>query len=300
MPAVAGKGISVTLEAGDASAVIAVRGAEPRSWRVGGRELLWHADASHWDRSAPILFPVVGASAGGTIQVDGVPHPMPQHGFARDSLFDVVERRPEAVRLRLSESPTSRAHYPFAFVLEVTIALAPATLSLTFEVRNVGPQPMPYALGVHPAFPWPFDATSREGHSVEFAAPERADVPLLTSDGLLQRRTRRLDLRGTQLALTHELFSQGALVFLDAASAAVTFVSPSNARITLAGEGFPHLALWTKPTAPFLSMEAWTGHADWEDGAGELRDRPSMRSLEDGAAGRHEVRMNYSAGPGGR
>jgi galactose mutarotase-like enzyme len=37
---------------------------------------------------------VVGASAGGTVQVDGVPHPMPQHGFARDSLFDVVERGP--------------------------------------------------------------------------------------------------------------------------------------------------------------------------------------------------------------
>ena len=296
----AGEGGSVTLEAGDASAVIAVRGAEPRSWRVGGRELLWHADGSHWDRSAPILFPVVGASAGGTIHVDGVPHPMPQHGFARDTLFDVVERRPEAVRLRLSESATTRAHYPFVFVLEVTIALAPATLSLAFAVRNVGPQPMPYALGVHPAFPWPFDAASREGHAVEFAAPEHADVPLLTSDGLLQRRTRRLDLHGTRLTLTPELFGQGALVFLDAASAAVTFVSPSGARITLAGEGFPHLALWTKPSAPFLSMEAWTGHAEWDDGGGELRDRPSMRSLAEGAAARHEVRMTYSAGAGGR
>ena len=296
----AGEGGSVTLEAGDASAVIAVRGAEPRSWRVGGRELLWHADGSHWDRSAPILFPVVGASAGGTIHVDGVPHPMPQHGFARDTLFDVVERRPEAVRLRLTDSAGPRAHYPFAFVLEVTIALAPATLSLAFEVRNVGQQPMPYALGVHPAFPWPFDAASREGHAVEFAAPEHADVPLLTSDGLLQRRTRRLDLHGTRLTLTPELFGQGALVFLDAASAAVTFVSPSGARITLAGEGFPHLALWTKSTAPFLSMEAWTGHADWEDGGGELRDRPSMRSLAEGAAARHGVRMTYSAGPSGR
>jgi galactose mutarotase-like enzyme len=296
----AGEGGSVILEAGDASAVIAVRGAEPRSWRIGGRELLWKADASHWDRSAPILFPVVGASAGGTVHVDGVPYPMPQHGFARDSVFDVVERRPEAVRLRLTDSAGPRAHYPFAFVLEVTVALAPATLSLAFKVRNVGPQPMPYALGVHPAFPWPFDAASRKGHAVEFAAPERADVPLLTSDGLLQRRTRRLDLHGTQLALTPELFGQGALVFLDAASAAISFVSPSGARITLAREGFPHLALWTKPTAPFLSMEAWTGHADWEDGGGELRDRLSMRSLAEGAAARHEVRMTYSAGPGGR
>jgi len=291
---------TVTLEAGDASAVIAMRGAEPRSWRIAGRELLWHGDPSHWERSAPILFPVVGASAGGMIRVDGKPYPMPQHGFARDSLFEVVERRPEAVRLRLTDSTRTRAHFPFAFALHVTVVVEAASLSLAFEVHNPGWEPLLYALGFHPAFPRPFDAQTRDGHVVVFATPERPEVPLLTAEGLLQRRTRRIDLHGRCLTLTPDLFAQGALVFLDAASAAVEFVAPSGARIALAAEAFPHLALWTKPTAPFLSMEAWTGHADWQDGGGELADRASMRCLPPGSGAQHLARMTYSPGPSGR
>jgi galactose mutarotase-like enzyme len=220
---------------------------------------------------------------------------MPQHGFARDNLFEIVKRRPEAVRLRLSDSPSTRAHYPFAFELDVTIILEPASLSLAFEVRNSGREPLPYALGVHPAFRWPFEASTRESHAVVFAAPERRDLPLLTADGLLRREARRLYFDGIRLPLTPELFAQGALVFLDAGSAEVHFVAPSGARITLAADGFPHLALWTKPTAPFLSMEAWTGHADWEDADGELANRSSMRLLAPGALARHAAVMRYTA-----
>jgi galactose mutarotase-like enzyme len=285
---------TVTLACGDAAAVVGFRGAEPLSWRIDGRELLWHGAPTHWNRSAPILFPVVGASAGGEIRVAGRAYPMPQHGFARDSLFEVLERRPDAVRLALTDGSETSAHYPFAFALEVTITLEPAALSMAFEVRNPGPKPLPYALGVHPAFPWPFDGTAREGHTVTFEAAEKPDVPLLTGDGLLRRGTRRLDFDGTRLALTPDLFAQGALVFLDAASRAVDFVAPSGARITLAADGFAHLALWTKPTAPFVSMEAWTGHADWEDADGELAERASMRLLAPGALARHVAVTRYT------
>ncbi len=289
-----GDGGTVSLRAGAASAVIALTGAEPRSWRIGGRELLWHGDPVHWKRSAPILFPVVGASAGGMVRVDGRSYPMPQHGFARDSVFEVLELRPDAVRLRLSDSAATRARYPFAFALDVTIALEPASLSLAFDVRNPGPQPLPYALGVHPAFPWPFGAPTAVGHAVVFAAPERSDIPLLTPEGLLGRQTRALELDGARLPLTPDLFAQGALVFLDAASSAVDFVAPLGARITLAAEHFPHLAVWTTPSAPFLSMEAWTGHADWEGADGELAERSSMRLLAPGALARHAATMSYT------
>jgi galactose mutarotase-like enzyme len=285
---------SVTIRCGEAAAVVALEGAEPLSWRIAGRELLWHGDQAHWNRSAPILFPVVGASAGGVVRVAGRAYPMPQHGFARDSLFAVTELRPDAVRLRLTESPASREHYPFAFALDVTVSLEPAALSLAFEVRNPGSEPLPYALGVHPAFPWPFAARERDGHSVVFEAPEAAQVPLLTGDGLLRRRTRRVEVDGTRLPLTPEPFEQGALVFLDAASRSVDFLAPSGARITLAAADFPHLALWTKPTAPFLSMEAWTGHADWEDADGELAERSSIRLLAPGAMARHAAVMRYT------
>jgi hypothetical protein len=42
-------------------------------------------------------------------------------------------------------------------------------------------------------------------------------------------------------------------------------------------------------------MEAWTGHADWEDADGELAERSSIRLLAPGAMARHAAVMRYTS-----
>lgn len=283
---------AVTLGAGTASATIALRGAEPLSWRIGGRELLWHGDPAHWSYRAPILFPVVGASTGGVIRVGGRTYPMPQHGFARTSHFQLVGQDAASAHLRLTDDAATRAHYPFPFRLDVEARLGPDTLRLAFTVTNTGPTVLPYALGVHPAFPWPLDGAGREGHAVEFEAAERAEVPEVAPGGLLARSTRPIPLDGQWLPLSPDLFSE-ALVFLDAASRSLAFTAPTGATITLVAEDFPHLAVWSRSDAPFLSLESWTGHADWADASGELADRASMRLLPPEATARHVASLIF-------
>ena len=283
----------VTLAADGAVAAIALRGAEPVRWSAGGRELLWGGDPAHWSYHAPILFPTVGASAGGHVRVDGIDYPMAQHGFARTSLFTLVERDEASCRLRLAHSEETRAHYPFGFGLEVTATLTAGALSLDVSVTNADRVALPYALGFHPAFPWPLAATGKAGHRVAFEAEERSALPEIAAGGLLARRTRDIPLAGRVLPLTPDLFSE-ALVFLNARSRSFAFEGPGGAAITMALDGFPHLAVWSRPDAPFLSLEAWTGHADWVDAAGELRDRDSMILLRPGATRRHAVRMSWS------
>lgn len=291
---------TIRLAAGDAAAEVALRGAEPLSWRVGGRELLWHGDPEHWAFRAPILFPVVGASAGGEVRVGGVAYPMPQHGFARRLPFEVVEQATDSVRLRLTDGAETRPHYPFAFRLDVVATLAADSLTLAFEVTGGDTSPMPYGLGFHPAFPWPLDGTGRtgrtgrEGHRVVFEQEEGGDVPEIAAGGLLARRTRRVPLDGTILPLAPELFTE-ALVFLDARSRSFAFEAPSGSAIAMDMEAFPHLAVWSRATAPFLSLEAWTAHADREGAEGELADRPSMIVLAPGETRRHTVRMSWRA-----
>ncbi len=70
------------------------------------------------------------------------------------------------------------------------------------------------------------------------------------------------------------------------------FTGPGGTAIRMAAEDFPHLAIWTKPTAPFLSLECWTGHADWAGFSGELAERDSQRLLAPGAEARHGVRLD--------
>lgn len=285
---------TVEIRARDGStARIALRGAEPVSWQVGGRDYLWSGDPEHWNRHAPWLFPVVGASAGGQVQVDGRLYPMAQHGFARDLPFSVASRSEDAVSLSLGDSAATRAHYPFPFRLIIDAQIAPNTLAFTIRVENPGEAPLPYALGFHPAFPWPFADGERRaggGYAVEFEEAERPFVPEVGTGGLLVRSARALPLDGTRLDLDPALFTE-ALVFLNARSRAMRFVAPDGRAIAMRMVDFPHLAVWTKPTAPFLSLEAWTGHADWAGFEGELSDRDSQRLLAPGASARHGIEL---------
>lgn len=284
----------ITLRAGRAELALALVGGESVAWRVDGRDYLWSGDPAHWNRCAPILFPVVGASAGGQVTVAGRAYPMAQHGFARDARFALVDEAADSARLRLVDGAGTRAHYPFAFQLDVVASLAQDAFALAFEVTNTGDAPLPYALGFHPAFPWPFADGERRaggGYRVEFEAPERAVAPEVGPGGLLRREERPLPLEGATLPLDPDLFTE-ALVFLDARSRAMRFLAPSGRAIRLAAEDFPHLAVWTRPTAPFLSLECWTGHADWEGFSGELSERDSQRLLPSGAVGRHAVTVS--------
>jgi galactose mutarotase-like enzyme len=284
---------TIRLEADGSTAEIALAGAELLSWRVDGQELLWSGDPEHWSYRAPILFPVVGASLGGALRVDGRLYPMPQHGFARLSAFTLVERDDASARLRLTATDETLARYPFRFFrLDVVARLAPRSLSLAFEVANLDTREMPYALGFHPAFPWPLTGASRDGHRVVFEAEEDCTVPEVAAGGLLARSRRAVPLDGRVLPLDPALFSE-ALVFLDARSRAFSFEAPDGFAIEMAVERFPHLAVWSRPTAPFLSLEAWTGHADWEDADGDLASRASMIRLAPGASGRHAVTLMW-------
>lgn len=105
-----------------------------------------------------------------------------------------------------------------------------------------------------------------------------------------------MSLDGRSLPLDPALFTE-ALVFLDAASRGFAFEAPDGAAIRMEVAAFPHLAVWSRPTAPFLSLEAWSAHADWEDAEGELAARPSMTLLAPGETGRHAVRLSWQAGP---
>jgi galactose mutarotase-like enzyme len=169
---------------------------------------------------------------------------------------------------------------------------------MTFQVENADAREMPYAVGFHPAFPWPLHGKSRAGHSLEFEAEEHPEVPDLTPDGLLRRSTRPLPFAGRRLLLGPELFPSGALVLRNVRSRSVRFASPGGAALEYAVANFPHLALWTKPSAPFLSIEAWTGEPDPVGFEGQLFERPSIRRLAPNATATHTVRMTWHGGDG--
>ncbi|MBL8570685.1 MAG: aldose 1-epimerase family protein [Phreatobacter sp.] len=286
----------IELESGDYSAAVSPFGAELRSWRAGGHELLWQGDPGWWAQSAPVLFPIVGWARDGLVRIDGIARPMGVHGFAAQGAFAIDTVARDHVRLTLRETGASLAAYPFPFRLTLEYRLAHESLAATVEVENTGARTMPFAVGLHPGFNWPLAGGQRESHATVFEAAEASDVPVIAPGGLFSSARRPVPLVDRRLPLNDKTFAAEALCFLNARSRSVRYeAGPRDPAVTLAATGFPHWAIWSKPGAPFVSIEAWTGHGDPEGFEGELKDKPSMRLLASGASDRCSLVMSYSA-----
>lgn len=65
-------------------------------------DYLWSGES--WQRHAPILFPAIGRSNDNHYLISGQSYEMPQHGFARDRVWQVVTQTPASVTLRLTSN----------------------------------------------------------------------------------------------------------------------------------------------------------------------------------------------------
>jgi galactose mutarotase-like enzyme len=268
----------ITIANGQLTARINPLGAELTSLvDAEGRELMTNADPAFWTGHAPILFPVVGRPYRDTIRVDGREYPMKQHGFARRMTFEIVATAPDAVTFRLTDSDETRAHYPFAFALEIAFLLAGATLSIDVAVRNTGDVVLPASFGFHPAFALPLPyGQDRADHRIVFSADEPDMLRMIADDGTIAEGERPSPLEARTLPLGDALFAKDALVWDTVRSDSVTYGAATGPQLKIAFPDTPKLGIWTKPGAAYVCVEPWHGIADPEGYTGEFRDKPGV------------------------
>lgn len=282
------------LRAGDAEALVSPRGAELLGWRAGGKDLLWQPDPAIWERTSPILFPVVGWCRQGRARIDGRDYPMPVHGFAAAADFVVEEAATDQITFLLRDNEATRCHYPFAFAFRVAYRLTEAAIDIALAVENSGNELLPFAFGVHPGFAMPFAGGVLEDYRVVFGKDEDPSVPVIAAGGLFSQKRRATALHGRVLALSRAAFAQEALCFLNANSTEFALERPGHGRISLHVENLPHLAVWSVQGAPFVCLEAWSGYGDPVGFAGELVDKPGMTLLPPGERAACRAILSYS------
>lgn len=272
----------VVITSGDLTARIAPLGAELLSLTDrAGREYMSDADPAFWSGHAPLLFPIVGRLNGDGLRVDGQSYPMRQHGFARRMAWDVVGANEDAVTFRLTDTPETRAQYPFAFDLSVLYAVEGHRLSTVVRVSNPGEEPLPFSFGFHPAFAWPLpEGGDKAGHSITFDQPEPQDIRRLDSDGLIAHHE-ATPVAGRTLMLDQALFAADALIWDQLASRRLEYRAPQGPWLEVAFD-LPQLGIWQKPGANFICIEPWQGTADPAGFAGEFADKPGIIHLAPG------------------
>ncbi|KPH57559.1 aldose 1-epimerase family protein [Novosphingobium sp. ST904] len=285
----------VTISSGELTARVTPFGAE--LWSLTdrfGREYMTDADPAFWTGHAPILFPIVGALNGNRYRLDGREYELPKHGFARHSLFDVVETAADRAVFRLRDSAATRKVYPFAFALDLEFRLEGMCLHTTATVINAGDGAMPFSFGYHPAFAWPLPGgAAKADHTIAFEQAEpqpirRIDLPT----GLVQPEPVATPVEGHLLMPEAAQFETDALIWDRLASRSLTFGTPGGTQLAVAFPDMPMLGIWQKPGANYLCIEPWQGMADPLGYSGDFRAKPGVLSLEPGMS--RSFRMDVS------
>ena len=268
----------ITLGSEELSAEIDPRGAQLSVLRdSAGRDLLWNGDPAVWSGRAPLLFPIVGAVAGGEYRVGGETYHLARHGFARNRLFSLEGATSSIATFRLSSDEATLSVYPFRFELAVRFALEGSTLTLTTTVRNTGDGELTASSGYHPGFRWPLPyGHARSSHFILFDSEEPDPVRRIDAGGLLMPQPQPSPVENRRLTLTDALFQNDAVIFDKIKSRAVTYGSQQGPRIRVSFPDTPYLGVWSKPGAPFVCIEPWHGVTDPVGFNGEFRDKPGV------------------------
>ena len=275
------------------STKVKVQGAELCSLKKQNDDLeyIWQADEKFWNRHAPLLFPIVGKLLDNEYIYKNKTYQMNQHGFARDSLFELVKKEDDYICLKLEDSKESLEVYPFSFTLYIEYRLIKNLLKISYKLVNSSDEEMYFSIGAHPAFNWPLRDTNKEDFFLEFDDTNELERLYLSTEGLDEQKS-IIVLGDNRLSLDEKLFLDDALVIQNLKNKTISLKNLKDDRmIKMDFEGFPYLGIWSKPTgAPFICIEPWYGIADVKTHNKHLKDKRGILLLE----AKEEFESSYS------
>jgi galactose mutarotase-like enzyme len=262
-------------------------GAELQSLLCENIEYLWQADSKYWARKAPILFPIVGKLKNNQYRVDGKTYHLNQHGFARDSEFNIVQANQTECTLELKSTEQSLEKYPFQFSLCITYHLIEKRLVIEYKVTNLDRQKMYFQIGAHPGFNIPLrDRETYTDYQVVFSVSENVVAHQVNlNSSLVKKESAPFLENSSMLDLTQNLFDLDYFLIKDYQSKSVSLLHKSTQKgISLHRNNFPYLGIWSpKSCQKFVCLEPWFGHSDFEDFEGELSQKDGVIGLDVGA-----------------
>ncbi len=275
--------MDVTLENEHIQVKIRRKGAELYSVISKETELeyMWNGDPAFWAKTSPVLFPIVGTLKDDTYFYDGESYSLTRHGFARDAIFGVTDKKQDGVTFTLASTDSTMEKYPFEFEFQLEYKLVENLLEVTYYVKNEGDNKMYFSVGGHPAFKVPLTGNSTyEDYYLHFDSMENAGRWPITAEGLIKDKPVSLIENSSTLRLTRALFQEDALVFKNLKSDIISIKSGLHSHgLDFYFEGFPYLGIWAAKNADFVCIEPWYGIADTVTHDQQLPSKEGIVSL---------------------
>lgn len=278
----------IVLENSHLKISIKTKGAELTSvfFKENNTEYLWQGNPDFWGRQSPVLFPFVGRLKNNTFYIEGKSYEQSQHGFARDSDFELVEDTGTQKTFELNSSSETLEIFPYRFTLQIIYKLYEKTLLVSYKIVNTDKETIYFSFGAHPAFNCPlFNSSSFSDYYIEFEKEETVNQLFLNKEnGLIRTEKKKLE-KIRKIPLNYDLFSNDALIFEKITSKSVSLKSTKHSNgIKLFAENWDYFAFWTKKNASFICFEPWMGIADFENTNQVFKEKVGVKSLSVGNA----------------
>lgn len=224
-------------------------------------EYMWQGDAAYWSGKNPSLFPMVSNTWTKDYEWHGKRYAMKNHGLVRYENLKCVKHTENEIVMELHENEETLKQYPFKFTFQINYRLNGNRLDVVYHISNDSDETMPFSFGLHPGFNCPLlEGESFTDYKLVF--PQDEKVKQLAFHG----QNEIIDRSFKEIPLNYELIEEYAtLVYKDIKSPYVELVGPKH-KVRVSCLGYPFLAFWTaKKGAPFICIEPWYGHGDFEE-----------------------------------
>ena len=288
----------VILKKGANVAHILEKGAEIKSFTIDGEEFLWNKE-EFWAKTSPVLFPFVGGLRDNKYEYKGKEYTITtRHGFARDNVFEVVEKHEDRVIFKFSSNEETLEKYPFNFDLFLEYILTDNGFELKYKVVNLDKDEMYFSIGAHPAFALQNDY---EGNAyIEFEEPEDAkkyklDLKTGFYDGMKDFFSLQED--KTKLEIVDEKFVEDAISFKNLNSTKVYIKSRTNKKEVMVDfKDFPYIAFWKPLNAPFVCIEPWYGINDILNTSNDIIAKEGIQKLKGNSEFNSTLKFEFKRG----
>jgi len=262
------------------------QGAELLSFKVNGEEKIHQGEncvdengKAFFKRQWQVLFPTVGKCKKNQTIINGKNYEMQPNGFLKDVEFEPVTKLDNFHSYMFKSNKKLIDKFPYEFTLIVTYRLYQNKLTTIYKVINEGDVDMPFGIGSHPALK--IDAKDLEdgNYYLEFENEEEKIHFLYLVDGLVGTEYAKNILQDKKIIpLDSHTFDNDAVIVKGMKSNKVSLKNRKTNKtlFTIDFEGFPYLAIWSKPKAPFISIEPWMTTPDNTKGTGVFRQKTDI------------------------
>ena len=265
-------------------------GGEIISYKLNGIERLHQGESvvdengkAYWNRHSPILFPMVGKLRQNQTIINGRTYELSQHGFARDLEFEPISKLDNFHSYVLRSNEETKKRFPFDFSLYNTYRIDENKLTTIYRVVNDGNKKMIFGIGGHPAFKINQEDLINEEYFLEFEKDEEKLHFLYLVDGLVGTEYAKNRLVNKQrIQITKDSFKDDAIIMKGLTSNKISLKRRTGNKtlLTMDFSGFPYLAIWSKPGAPFICIEPWYSTADTVKSSGLFAQKQDLITLE--------------------